>query len=201
MNIIFVIFFLIISDILLPEGNIKQYVKLILGLFVILVIIKPFIEMKHINDFFENTYIETSSFLESNPLSNNFEVLNTYHKEKVIDIYENNIKKMVLNMVSQEKSIDKDDILVDLEIEKNYEDPNFGSLKYIIVTMPDKSNDSNIQSIKKVRILGSKNVIYKDEKEYNFNDKTYREELKNKLSKLLYINENNIQIRLTVDKE
>jgi stage III sporulation protein AF len=201
MNIVFAIFFLIISDIMLPEGHIKQYIKVILGLFVLLAIIKPFIEMKHINNYFENTYIETSSFLETNPLANDFEVLNTYHKEKVIDIYENNIKKMVLNTIAQEKSIDEDSIVVELEIEKSYESPDFGSLKHIIVTMPDKNGDLNIQNIKKVRILRSKDVIYKDEKEYNFNDKTSTEELKNKLSKLLYINEKNIQIRLTIDNK
>lgn len=200
-NIVFVIFFLIISDIMLPEGNIKQYIKVILGLFVLLAIIKPFIEMKHINNYFENTYMETSSFLETNSLSNDFEVLNTYHKGKVVDIYENNIKKMVINTIAQEKSINKNDIVVELEIEKNYENPDFGSLKHILITMPDKSSNPNIQNIKKVKILGSKDVIYKDEKEYNFNDKTSREELKNKLSKLLYINENNIQIRLTIDNE
>ena len=76
-NIVFVMFFLILTDLLLPEGNIKQYVKVILGLFVLIAITKPFIEMKNINITFQNTYLETSAFLEKNSLAYDVEVLNT----------------------------------------------------------------------------------------------------------------------------
>lgn len=200
-NIVFVMFFLILTDLLLPEGNIKQYVKVILGLFVLIAITKPFIEMKNINITFQNTYLETSAFLEKNSLAYDVEVLNTYQKEKTIKIYEDSIKNMVINRIAQEISIDKKNIDVQLEIEKNYRSTDFGKLKYILVTIPEKSDNANIERIKKVSILESKNVIYKDEKEYNFNDKTSTKNLKNLLSKLLSINQDNIQVKLTLENK
>ncbi len=201
MNIVIVIFFIILIDILLPEGNIKQYVKVILGLFVLLAIVEPLINIKNINNYFENTYVETAAYLNEVPLSNNVEVLDLYHKEKAINIYENNIKKMIINKVSRELSIDRNNIDVQLKIENSHKNPDYGSLKHILVIILAKSNSIGIQKIKKVNIQGSKNVIYKDEKEYNFNDKAYTEDLKNSLSELLSINKNNIQVKITSENK
>lgn len=200
MNIVIVIFFLIISDILLPEGSIKQYVKVILGLFVVLVVIKPMIEIKRIDYDFQDTYKETASFLEDNQVGEDYQVLNTYSREKAIDIYENNIRKMILNTIVQDDSINKEYIYVELDIEKDYLSSDFGSLRQVIVSMPDNLNNKKVDNIRKIKIQRDKNVIYKDKEEYNFNDKTSIEELRNKLSKLLYINKENIQINLTIDK-
>ena len=200
MNIVIVIFFLIISDILLPEGSIKQYVKVILGLFVVLVVIKPMIEIKRIDYDFQDTYKETASFLEDNQVGEDYQVLNTYSREKAIDIYENNIRKMILNTIVQDDSINKEYIYVELDIEKDYLSSDFGSLRQVIVSMPDNLNNKKVDNIRKIKIQRDKNVIYKDKEEYNFNDKTSIEELRNKLSKLLYINKENIQINLTIAK-
>lgn len=200
-NIVLVIFFLILADILLPEGNIKQYVKVILGLFVLIAITEPFIEMKNINFSFENTYIKTSAFLETDSSHQDVQTLNTYYKEETIKIYEDHIKKLIVNRIAQETSIDKNNIDVQLEIEKNHNNLDYGNLKHVLVIIPDKIDNGNIEKIKKVNIPDSKNVIYKEEKEYNFNDKTSTEDIKNLLSKLLSINLNNIQVKLTLENE
>lgn len=200
-NIVLVIFFLILADILLPEGSIKLYVKVILGLFVLIAITQPFIEMKNINFTFDNTYVKTSAFLETDYSHHDVQTLNSYYKEETIKIYEDNIKKLIINRVAQEMPIDKDSIDVQLEIEKNHNNLDYGNLKHVLVIMPDKTDNGNIEKIKKVSILGSKNVIYKDEKEYNFNDKTSTEDIKNLLSKLLSISPKNIQVKLTLENK
>lgn len=199
MNIVIVIFFLIISDILLPDGNIKQYIKVILGLFVILVIVKPLLDIKNINSNFENIYIETNAFLETDSLKKDVEALNIYHKEKAMALYENNIKNIIINAISQELSIDNNLINVQLKLEKNNNSPDFGMLKQVFITIPDSWDKTSVEKIKKVRILDGKKVIYKDEKEYNFNEKTYTEDIKNILIKLLPIKKDSIQVKFAID--
>jgi len=198
MNIVIVIFFLLLTDMILPEGNIKQYVKVILGLFIILVIIKPLTGIKSISTNFENIYIETAAFLETDSINMGVEVLNNYHKEKALELYKENIEKSVVNTVSKELSIDSGMIKVQLELEDDT-DAYSGMIEYIIISIPDKRDNAFIDKIKKVEISNDKKVIYKDEKEYNFNDKAYTEELKNMLTKLLPVKKENIEIKFTID--
>ena len=198
MNIVIVIFFLLLTDMILPEGNIKQYVKVILGLFIILVIIEPLTGIKSISTNFENIYIETAAFLETDSINMGVEALNNYHKEKALELYKENIEKSVVNTVSKELSIDSSMIKVQLELEDDT-DAYSGMIEYIIISIPDKRDNAFIDKIKKVEISNDKKVIYKDEKEYNFNDKAYTEELKNMLTKLLPVKKENIEIKFTID--
>ena len=198
MNIVIVIFFLLLTDMILPEGNIKQYVKVIMGLFIIFVIIKPLTGIKSISTNFENIYIETAAFLETDSINMGVEALNNYHKEKALELYKENIEKSVVNTVSKELSIDSGMIKVQLELEDDT-DAYSGMIEYIIISIPDKRDNAFIDKIKKVEISNDKKVIYKDEKEYNFNDKAYTEELKNMLTKLLPVKKENIEIKFTID--
>lgn len=198
MNIVVVVFFLLMTDILLPEGNIKQYVKVILGLFIILVIIKPLIDMKNINSSFENIYIETATFLETDTINTEVETLHEYHREKAFALYKKNIENTIINTVSKELSINSNLIKVQLDLE-NKTDIYSGMIGHILITIPDKRDSKFIDKIKKVDIPSNKKVIYKDEKEYNFNDKAYVEDLKNLLTKLLPVEKENIEIKFTID--
>ncbi|MCK9216728.1 MAG: stage III sporulation protein AF [Firmicutes bacterium] len=198
MNIVIVVFFLLMTDVLLPEGNIRQYVKVVLGLFIILVIIKPLIDMNNINSNFENIYIETATFLETDSINADVEILHKYHKEKTLALYKKNIEKTIINTVSKELSINSDLIKVQLDLE-NKTDIYSGMIEHVLIIIPDKRDSNFIDKIKKVDIPNNKKVIYKDEKEYNFNDKAYVEDLKNLLTKLLPVEKENIEIKFTID--
>lgn len=198
MNIVIVAFFLLMTDVLLPEGNIRQYVKVVLGLFIILVIIKPLIDMNNINSNFENIYIETATFLETDSINADVEILHKYHKEKTLALYKKNIEKTIINTVSKELSINSDLIKVQLDLE-NKTDIYSGMIEHVLIIIPDKRDSNFIDKIKKVDIPNNKKVIYKDEKEYNFNDKAYVEDLKNLLTKLLPVEKENIEIKFTID--
>ena len=53
----------------------------------------------------------------------------------------------------------------------------------------------------KVKIGNDEKVIYKEEKEYNLNEKTSSDEICEMLSKMLGIDKNKIQVKLAVEKE
>ncbi len=194
LNIVVVIFFLILSDILLPEGNIKQYIKVILGLFVILVIIKPLLSIKSLDYNFENIYIETSAFLEVDSYDKDIEALQDYHKKSIRAQYLNNIKNAVTDAVSKELDMDRALIHTELDPDENgkneYELP-----KGIFVTINGIPQDTDIKKIKKVRIPHGKKVINDEEKEYNFNEKAYTENLRNIIIRFIPIEKDRIQIK------
>lgn len=196
MNIVVVIFFLLISDILLPDSSIKQYIKVIIGLMVILIIIKPLLNLKSINSNFEDIYIETAAFLETDKYDSSVEALNTYQKEKALTLYEDYIKKIITDSISRELKVNEKSINVQIKT-NNKSAPGFGMAQEVYITVNDKMGN-NVESIKKVHILDSKKVINEDEKEYNFNEKTYAEDIKNVITKLLPIDKDNITIEFTV---
>ncbi len=198
MNIVVVIFFLLISDILLPDGNVKQYIKVIIGLLVILIIIKPLLGIKSISSNFEDIYIETAAFLETDSYEMDVEALSTYQKEKAVSLYEDYIKKMILDAASRELKVEESSIDVRIDTDdKNT--PGLAMVRQVEITVHENLDSSNIEKIKKVHILDSKKVINKDENEYNFSEKTYTEDLKNVITKLLPIDKDNIKVDFTVD--
>ncbi len=198
MNIVMVIFFLLVMETLLPDGDMKQYIKVIMGLFVILVIIKPLLNLKNINSNFENIYIETAAYLDTDSFDRDVEAMNTYHKEKTRSLFENNIKEIIINAISKELAIEKNLINVQLEFEnsKNYD---FAGIKHVYITLPANWDEKSIKKIKKIQLQGSKKVIYKDAGEYNFNERTYESDLKNIVTRFFSIKKENIQIKFTVD--
>ena len=111
-NIVVITIFVIIADIILPEGSIKRYVRVIIGIFVLLAIIQPLINIKNIRFDFEKSYLETSIKLDSKSDIKDKEVLSAYQKDKALEIYESKLIEQIITAVSYKKSIDKKNIEV-----------------------------------------------------------------------------------------
>lgn len=200
-NIVVITIFVIITDIILPEGSIKQYVRVIIGIFVLLAIIQPLINIKNIRFDFEKSYLETSIKLDNKSHINEKEVLSTYQKDKALELYKSKLIEQIITAVSYKKSIDKKNIEVILNINKDKKSSEFGLLNDVQVIICPGEEMSQIGKIKKVKIGNDEKVIYKEEKEYNLNEKTSSDEICEMLSKMLGIDKNKIQVKLAVEKE
>lgn len=119
LNIVIIIIFITITDVVLPEGNIKKYVRVIIGTFVLLTIIKPFINITDIANDFERAYIEANVVLNGDNELFDKEVLSSYQNKKAIEIYESKLKDMITSAVSYKTSINKKNIDVTININKN----------------------------------------------------------------------------------
>ena len=200
-NIVVITIFVIIADIILPEGSIKRYVRVIIGIFVLLAIIQPLINIKNIRFDFEKSYLETSIKLDSKSDIKDKEVLSAYQKDKALEIYESKLIEQIITAVSYKKSIDKKNIEVILNINKDKQSSEFGLLNNVKVIICPGEEMSQIEKIKKVKIGNDEKVIYKEEKEYNLYEKTSSDEICEMLSKMLGIDKNKIQVKLAVEKE
>lgn len=176
-----------IIEMILPEGNNKKYIKMIIGVYVLFTIIQPVITKLtgneiNFNDFNYNKYFKNT--IQTSSSTDKFEDTNSkLIKQTYIDSIKRDIKqKMELKgfkVLNCELDITQDENLlknIELNLEKIKKDEN-------------KNSNNKIQ-VNEVNI--SKNIISENKKE-TISDKD-KEELKKYLSEEYKIDVNNIKI-------
>ncbi|MBQ2369002.1 MAG: stage III sporulation protein AF [Peptococcaceae bacterium] len=56
LNIVILVFFSAVLDFLLPEGSFRSYIKMAIGVFLVLTILQPVMQLLHINDTYKEAY-------------------------------------------------------------------------------------------------------------------------------------------------
>ena len=152
-----------IFELILPKGNLKKYIKVVLGIYIIFCMISPFVNnsiWSNLGDFNLEDYVQNISEVEE--VSENFSTDDIY-----IDELKNNIKNKLKN---EGYEVDKCDIKANLS--KNSENPGIHEINLII----SKKEDENKNNIKDINIKIDK----KEEKE----SKLSNEEI-NKIKEIL----------------
>lgn len=176
-GIIIAISIVSIIEMILPNGNIKKYIKIVLSVYVIFSIISPFVNSKKIYSLATkefNSYIETSaSNYKENTINNTYEDL--YTKE-----LENDLKERIKGFGYNTKKC-----IVQATFDRDK--PNAGINKiYIVIS----DNNSSIKDIDKIQI-NNKEVINTN---INSNDNESMKKIRRELSKIYEIDENIIYI-------
>ena len=173
-----------IFEMILPNGNIKKYVKIVLGIFIILNIISPFVSGNVFNSF--DLEKELENYTSNTNLSASPNKQNSLD-EMYIDTFENDIKKQV---EEQGYSVKKCKVDASFDTEKN----DFGINKItIIIGSKNKEKSSNMVNIKDVEIIDIYigNEVLENSKENNSKDIEF---LKTYLSEHYEIDKNIINI-------
>lgn len=185
-----------IFEILLPDGNIKKYIKVILGIYIVFNIISPFANSKVINNF--DISEELNEYTESTNI-NEEEYSTTY---KLNQIYENTFEKEVIQTVEREGFI-----VNKCEVKGNFnaEEKNAGISKIMIEIKPQKilkkdkvenTNSINVESIneiEKIEINVENKLTEKNTEEVDSKD---IDTLRKYLSKHYEIDKNIIDIHI-----
>ncbi|WDV47942.1 stage III sporulation protein AF [Clostridiaceae bacterium M8S5] len=148
-NIVFVVIFLIMLESLLPNNSFKKYVKIIVGLVLIIVIIRPIVVAIKGDLYITNKcYKQLDAYSEYNIKKDEkySESQKEYIKETYISIIKNNIAKYVeTNSKYKVENID-----IKLQDDSN-NDNNFNmeSLNILLTNMGHKksSNEINIEKV------------------------------------------------------
>ena len=161
----------IIIEMLLPEGNNKKYVKVVIGIYIIFVIISPICEITSFKTDFKSILnfkeLDSSSNIKT---SNNLDEYTNGIRQVYLSGIENSIKEEVTNL----------GYLVDsVKIFANSDYSNIEKIQIKIISKNEK-NDNNINIIKPV-------VIEKE----NFENDKY-EDIINYLSEKYFIKKENI---------
>ncbi len=195
-NIAVVIVFITLLEILMPNGDMKRYTKVISGLIIILVIIKPFMMLKDIDKDFKLSVFETSAFIETN-IDNKGNDLGKYNKSIAADMFRDNLKKQIVSHISSSCDVKKEELAVEVVIEADAASSGYGNLKEIVVTVA-KGTDSSIQvsNISQVKISTDKKVMNENKPEYNLNDSKLSKDIKSSIKSYLGLNEEAITVKI-----
>ncbi|MGB7604286.1 MAG: stage III sporulation protein AF [Lutisporaceae bacterium] len=176
-NITVVIIFIMLMDIMIPNNNMKRFVKVIMGLLVILVIIKPFILAKDLGDQFQLSMTQTAAYIEQADDEGKGNAVSVFQNTAALDIYKQKLSDKITEIVKAHEGLKSGNEQVVVDIENDINKKEFGSITGVQVFI-EKGNDSALQTsgIQPVKI-NSKTVINKNQTEYNLNNSKLSQEL------------------------
>lgn len=130
-NILILSIFISILEIILPKGNIKRYVNMIIGIIIIIVIINPFIKLITSNidierEVFSNIYNSNKQFNKGN--------LKKLHEEEILKTYKYKLSNDIKNSIENNTKFIVTDVFIDLELEDS---ENYGIIKSITLNIDD----------------------------------------------------------------
>lgn len=187
---IVVLFTLIsIAELVMPKGNMKKYIELVIGILIIFTIISPFARIMKYDFELENSiYNYTKKQEEEIQNEDNFY---DSQEDQVKSLVIEKIKGEILNILeTQEIKYDVLDIEVDMELNT---DKN--QIKYIklILGREKKHNDISIKKISPVKINTNSN---EEEKGEDINIDLRYENLKDLIGERFSIDSKNVIIEL-----
>jgi stage III sporulation protein AF len=194
-NITVVIIFTMLLDILIPNNDMKKFVKVIMGLLIILVIIKPFLMAKTFGYQFQNTMAVTAAYIE-NVEEKNSNSIEAFQNNTALNIYKQRLSEKVTEIVKSRKELENRNVRVNVDIENDINKKDFGSLRSIEVFV-EKDNEKAVQAsaIEPVNI-NTETVINKKQGEYNWNNSNLSQDLSADINDALGLKETEIFVQI-----
>lgn len=157
-----------IIEMIIPNGNSKKYIKIIVGIYILNAIISPII-LKFTGQSIEVNSSEVESFFKTS--SNYQSVTNTLedtNNGSIVRIYRNKLEEDIKSKI-KEKGYEVTKLIVDLELQ-NKDEKQYGKIKKIQVGVV-KSENNNINQ---------ENSILINEIQININDNNTQQQLNSK---------------------
>lgn len=157
-----------IIEMIIPNGNSKKYIKIIVGIYILNAIISPII-LKFTGQSIEVNSSEVESFFKTS--SNYQSVTNTLedtNNSSIVRIYRNKLEEDIKSKI-KEKGYEVTKLTVDLELQNKYE-KQYGKIKKIQVGVMKSENDN----------INQENSILINEIQININDNNTKQQLNSK---------------------
>lgn len=180
-----------IIEMIIPEGNSKKYIKVVIGVYVLFNIVAPIINKVSNNSLDLSELIDLEAYSKeiesSNKIAQNINEDNSYN---IKELYTNNLKKDIKSKI-EDKGYRVNNINVEIENDKEY------TIKIINLKLSKedekKEVTSNIEPIEEVNIRVDKEENIKKDHESSLAEKE-KKELKEYLSQTYSVNTENINI-------
>ncbi|NLZ55023.1 MAG: stage III sporulation protein AF [Thermoanaerobacteraceae bacterium] len=153
-QIIMVVMFAAFVDFLIPENNFLRYVKVFLGLLVVIVMISPLMPFFNKDLSFEEIPFVYEDFFDNKSIISMSDSLNKINKELAIDGYKANIEKYISEEIAGLTLYNIKNVAV--IINKDLSSSDFGKITQVKITLSENlSNGKSEQekiSIEKIKI-------------------------------------------------
>ncbi|AOT68159.1 stage III sporulation protein AF [Geosporobacter ferrireducens] len=129
LNIVTVIIFITFLEILLPNSDMKKYIKMIVGLLVMLVVLNPLLELATGKVNLEEEIFKTSAMMDQKNLAYDLERLEGEQDQQLVVLYKSKIENHLRTKIERENKLKVVALDLDIVEEKSHKD--FGKLKNI----------------------------------------------------------------------
>jgi len=193
LNIVTLVLFIVLVEMLVPTGKMKKYVSLITGIVLVIAIISPFLEI--FGSKFELTDLQTanSNFLDRKEIEKDGKILEEEQMKQITDVYR---KKLISQIEDGAKSVEGiTGAKADIIINEDYNSGDFGEIKRVYLEVSQDGKGSSIKpvaEIEKVKVGDDESVPHEAAKP----DPALVKKLEEKLAGLFNLNRDNIVISL-----
>lgn len=200
-NIVTLVVFVMLIEMMLPSGKVKKIVNLVTGFILVIGLINPVLELFEKEIDLKEFQLTGSNYIDKKEVMINSEVLEERQIRQITNAYREKI-------IAQLKSVAKDikevkEAEADVIINEDYTSERFGEVKkvYLYLSLEDESEQvKHILEVKRVKVDIGQSVDNSDNKGLEKQpDEKIRRELEDKVIKLLNVPKENIVISLMED--
>ncbi|MGB9814101.1 MAG: stage III sporulation protein AF [Thermovenabulum sp.] len=153
-QIIIIVMFSVFIDFFIPSGSFSRYVKVVIGMLIVLALLNPVIMFLDRNMIYDQNYFNVKSFLDRRDAADLYQLSKSEEaKRNVVKNYKNELESIIEYQIKKLTDYEVDRITVEVEDKEN---KNFGEIKTINLEIKNKGKIAE-QKIKKVSVDLSKN--------------------------------------------
>lgn len=198
LNIATVIIFISFIEILLPNSSMKKYIKMIVGLLVMLVVLNPVIELMNGKIDIENEIMRTSLLIDETSLTIAKDNLGGLQEKQMLQYYKAKVEGHIKDKMYRDFDMAVEKVTV--VIDENSKSDKFGQIQGIEISIAsmekDHSIEKDIQPVTGIHIIIGKDNIANEEDENFEEDNKKIQEIKNSISSFYDVNDRNIHINV-----
>lgn len=133
-NLIIIIILAVFLEMLLPAGVMKKYVKLVMGLLIIVVVVQAVGDLIHLDYKGElPSFTKKEEKLQLSDILEAGKKISGDQRQKAIEQYRSGLARQVMTLTSMNKEVAVVDVEVKVQSEES--DQNFGQLKEIVLAV------------------------------------------------------------------
>lgn len=179
-----------IIEMLLPEGSSKKYIKVVVGIYILFTIVSPVITKITNKEFKLSDIIDLDEYIEAASSDNTYNELEKSNNENIKEVYIASLKSDIEGKIAN-KGYNADSIEVDVQDNDEY---TINSITISVSKLDEKEENNNIEIVNEVEINVSTSTEKSKENEKEELSKKEKEELKEYLSSVYELPEDNIII-------
>ncbi|MFZ5985783.1 MAG: stage III sporulation protein AF [Bacillota bacterium] len=196
LNIVTLTVFIMLIEILVPSGKMKRVVNLVTGLILVIALINPvlglFSKGINLNEF----QITDSNYIDKREIMINSEILKENQIKQITNVYRKKVINQLESITKEVKGVG--DVNADVIINEDYTSENFGEVKKVYLTLDLYDGTKGIKPVLSVKKVQIGNSEAKDDLEHSVKqlDKKIKNQLEDKIERLLNVQKENIVISL-----
>ncbi len=192
LNIVTLAVFIVLLEILIPNGRIKKVVNLISGFILIIAIITPVLGFVRKGADLREFQITNSNFLDRKEIEASGRILKDKQMKQIADNYRSKITKQIEDDIKGIKGLSY--VKAEVTINDDYKSQSFGEVGRVLLSIGMEEKNTGIKpvlKVEKIEITGRDEKRAKEKKEP---DPLVKDQIEGKVNKLLGVQKENIII-------